>query len=247
VQQGNQTRTVFTRPDGVQVITITDANGRFVRRIRREPNGREVVLIDNRLRGAAAVGAVGAAALAAGFFLTLPPPRVGIPRHQYIVDYGSVPPPDIYAALAAPPLEPPERAYAIDEIRYNYNLRARMRRVVINTVNFETGSWELAPEQIGRLEAIANAIHDMISRNPNEVFLIEGHTDAVGAEEDNLSLSDRRAETVAAALTEHFRVPPENLVTQGYGEQHLLAPTQGPEPANRRVEVIRITPLLAGR
>jgi outer membrane protein OmpA-like peptidoglycan-associated protein len=46
------------------------------------------------------------------------------------------------------------------------------------------------------------------------------------------------------ALTEQFKVPPENLVTQGYGEQNLKVPTQGPEEANRRVAVRRITPLL---
>ena len=76
------------------------------------------------------------------------------------------------------------------------------------------------------------------------MFLIEGHTDAVGAEDDNLSLSDRRAESVAVALTEQFQVPPENLVTQGYGEQYLKVDTQGPRGMNRRVTVRRITPLL---
>ena len=59
--------------------------------------------------------------------------------------------------------------------------------------------------------------------------MIEGHTDAVGTDVDNLSLSDRRAESVAVALTEQFQVPAENLVTQGYGEQYLKVPTQGPE------------------
>jgi outer membrane protein OmpA-like peptidoglycan-associated protein len=76
------------------------------------------------------------------------------------------------------------------------------------------------------------------------VFLIEGHTDAVGAAEDNLSLSDRRAESVAVALTEQFQVPAENLVTQGYGEQHLKEQTDGPSDINRRVAVRRITPLI---
>ena len=79
------------------------------------------------------------------------------------------------------------------------------------------------------------------------MFLIEGHTDAVGTEEDNLSLSDRRAEAVAVALTEQFQIPPENLTTQGYGEQQLKVPVQGPEEQNRRVTVRRITPLLAGK
>ena len=86
-----------------------------------------------------------------------------------------------------------------------------------------------------------------IRRNPNEVFLIEGHTDAVGNDVDNLSLSDRRAEAVASILTQDFGIPPENLTTQGYGEQYLEIPTQAPERRNRRVTVRRITPLLTGR
>jgi outer membrane protein OmpA-like peptidoglycan-associated protein len=40
-------------------------------------------------------------------------------------------------------------------------------------------------------------------------------------------------------------VPPENLTTQGYGEQYLKVPTEGPSRENRRVAVRRITPLLA--
>ena len=62
---------------------------------------------------------------------------------------------------------------------------------------------------------------------------------------DNLSLSDRRAESVAIILSDTFRVPPENLATQGYGEQYLKVPTEGPSRANRRVAVRRITPLLS--
>ena len=75
--------------------------------------------------------------------------------------------------------------------------------------------------------------------------MIEGYTDAVGSPEDNLSLSDRRAESVAEVLTEEFNVPFENLVTQGYGEDYLKVQTLAPERANRRVAVRRITPLLA--
>jgi OmpA-OmpF porin, OOP family len=111
-------------------------------------------------------------------------------------------------------------------------------------INFETGSWQLTPDQVDRLAVIADAINRALAANPREVFMIEGHTDAVGNDVDNLSLSDRRAEAVAVALTEQFRVPAENLVTQGYGEQYLKIPTPGPELANRRVAVRRITPLL---
>ncbi|MEZ5788068.1 MAG: OmpA family protein [Xanthobacteraceae bacterium] len=94
---------------------------------------------------------------------------------------------------------------------------------------------------------IADGLNRAIERNPQEVFLIEGHTDAVGSDVDNLSLSDRRAESVALVLTQQFGVPAENLSTQGYGEQYLKVPTDGPEEANRRVSVRRITPLLTGQ
>ena len=87
-----------------------------------------------------------------------------------------------------------------------------------------------------KLAAIAEGLNRAISENPSEVFLIEGHTDAVGPDVDNLSLSDRRAESVAIALTQQFGVPAENLSTQGYGEQYLKVPTDGPERANRRVD-----------
>jgi outer membrane protein OmpA-like peptidoglycan-associated protein len=111
-------------------------------------------------------------------------------------------------------------------------------------VNFDTGSWQLTPDQVDRLSAIAEALNRAIQRNPREVFLIEGYTDAVGSDVDNLSLSDRRAESVAVALTEQFQVPAENLSTQGYGKQFLKVPASGPERANRRVAIRRITPLV---
>ena len=81
-----------------------------------------------------------------------------------------------------------------------------------------------------------------ITYPPEEYYV---GTKAVGSDIDNLTLSDRRAEEVAVILTETFNVPPENLVTQGYGEEFLKIPTDGPERLNRRVAVRRITPLLA--
>jgi outer membrane protein OmpA-like peptidoglycan-associated protein len=119
----------------------------------------------------------------------------------------------------------------------------RMPRIDLD-LNFDTGSWQLTPDQFDKLAGIARGLNRAIERNPREVFLIEGHTDAVGTDEDNLSLSDRRAESVAVALTQEFGVPPENLITQGYGEQELKVPTTGPSRENRRVAVRRITPLI---
>ena len=130
-----------------------------------------------------------------------------------------------------------ERPYTLDEIRYSPRLLERMPRVDLDTVTFETGSWEVTPDQVERLAVVADGINRAIAANPSEVFLVEGHTDAVG----------RRAESVALVLSQQFGVPAENLTTQGYGEQYLKVPTQGPERANRRVTVRRITPLLTGQ
>ena len=69
----------------------------------------------------------------------------------------------------------------------------------------------------------------LLKDNPGETFLIEGHTDAVGAEVANLALSDERAEAVATAFTNVFAIPPENMETQGYGEQYPTVDTQEPE------------------
>ena len=171
---------------------------------------------------------------------------VRIPRERYIVEAERASAADIMAALIAPPVDRIERRYSLDEIRYSPSLRERMPRVDLDTVNFESGAWEVTPDQMERLAPIAQAIRAAVQRNPAEVFLIEGHTDAVGSDVDNLSLSDRRAESVAIALTQQFQVPAENLTTQGYGAQFLKIPTQAAERQNRRVTVRRITPLLAG-
>jgi outer membrane protein OmpA-like peptidoglycan-associated protein len=138
-----------------------------------------------------------------------------------------------------------DRAYTLDEVRYNYSLRAHMRSVDVNTITFDSGSWEIEPSQFRKLETIARAIDDVLRDDPDEVFLIEGHTDATGEPEDNLTLSDRRAESVARVLTEEFGIPPENLTTQGYGEEFLKVPSSGSDERNRRVVIRRITPLVS--
>lgn len=237
-RRGNETFTISVRPGGVQIVTVTDSDGRLIRRARRDARGREVVIIDNRSRGPRRAG---------GFFVQLPPPVIRIPRERYIVEANDADETLIYETLIAPPVERIERGYTLDEVRYSPQLRDRMRRVDVDSVTFDTGSWDVTQDQVSRLAPIADAIRRAIERNPNEVFLIEGHTDAVGPDIDNLSLSDRRAESVANLLTEEFGIPPENLTTQGYGEEYLKIPTDGPERQNRRVTVRRITPLLTGQ
>jgi outer membrane protein OmpA-like peptidoglycan-associated protein len=234
---GNDTRTVVTRPDGTQIITVNDREGQFLRRIRRDQRGREIIIIDNSYRGPRGIG---------GFYVDLPPPIIGIPQDRYIVEAEGAPPELLYDTMIAPPVERIERRYSLDEIRYSASVRQRMPSIDLDSITFETGSWEIPPDQAAKLQGIADGLNRAIQRNPREVFLIEGHTDAVGNDVDNLSLSDRRAESAAELLTQQFGVPAENLTSQGYGEQYLKEQTDGPSRINRRVTVRRITPLLNG-
>jgi OOP family OmpA-OmpF porin len=242
-QQGGETRTVVIRPDGTQIITVTDREGRLLRRSRLV-GGREIIIIDNSFRPPPRPGY---APGFGGYYVDLPPPVVRIPRERYIVDAEYADQRLLYETLIAPPVERIDRRYSLDEIRYSPGVRDRMPRIDLDTITFDTGSWEITPEQAQKLAGIAQGIKDAIARNEKEVYLIEGHTDSVGSDVDNLSLSDRRAQSVAQVLTEQFGVPAENLTSQGYGEQYLKVPTQGPERANRRSTVRRITPLLAGQ
>ena len=232
-----ETRTIVIRPDGTQIITVVGPDGQLLRRIRRDSYGREIVIIDNSFRDPRAVG---------GFFVALPPPVVRIPYNRYIVDYAEAPPDLVYDTLVAPPVDRIERRYSLDEIRYSPNVRMLMPSIDVNSINFDLGSWEITPDQAQKLQVIADGLNQAIQRNPREVFLIEGHTDATGNDTDNLSLSDRRAQAAAELLTQQFQVPAENLTSQGYGSQYLKEQTDGPSRINRRVTVRRITPLLNG-
>jgi len=264
-RRGEQDVLIAPREGNVEIITILDTDGNLLRRIRREADGTETVLIDNtrevradrerggdrwrdrrgdRRDGRQDDTRFGYEGSAFSFRIEIAPPVVDIPRDRYIVDYGDLREDDLAEIFSAPPVSEIRERYTLDEVRYNPNLRDYMARVDLDTVTFDTGSWRLNRAQIDQLERVADAMNDVIDRNPDEIFLIEGHTDAIGRAIDNLSLSDRRAESVAFMLSQFYDVPPENLVTQGYGEEYLKIDTQAAERGNRRVTIRRITPLI---
>ena len=238
-RDGGREVIVETR-DGGRVRTVYDRNGMMVLRERLDDDGRRYVLFDNRGYGPGPVDEPGWQPI-----VRLPPPRIDMPRDRYRVEMRSAPPRYVEEALTAPPLVEVQPQYTLNQVIYSPDLRARVRSVDLDSITFSTGAWTIEGSEIPSLEAVARGIDAALRRNPNEVFLVEGYTDAVGSVVDNLSLSDRRAEAVANVLTDHYDIPPENLVTQGYGESYLKVQTDGPERANRRVTVRRITPLLS--
>lgn len=235
-RRNGETTTIVVRPNGVQIISITDRDGDLIRRVRRDSNGREIVLIDNRFAGRRGRDH--------DWRVDVRRPRYRGRRDRYVVDAGRANLEDILWALTAAPIATLDRRYTLEEVRYSDPLRDYMPRVDLD-IHFDSGSWQLTPDQIDKLSVIARGLNRAIDRDRQELYMVEGHTDAVGNPIDNLSLSDRRAESVAIALTEGFGVPPENLVTQGYGEDYLKVPTPGPSRVNRRVAIRRITPLVA--
>jgi outer membrane protein OmpA-like peptidoglycan-associated protein len=227
-------REIVTRRDGTQIVTVKDPGGYMLRRVKVLPNGTRIVLFDfHDDRG-----------YQWRPLYDIPRYSVDIPRDRYIVSARRADRRLFRDTFRAPPVYVPEQRYTLAQIREYEPVRAMVRRVDLDTINFAFGSAFVEASQVALLGDIAGGMLDVIYEEPETVFLIEGHTDAVGSEVDNLLLSDRRAEAVARILVEAYGVPPENLVSQGYGEQYLKVDTGGPEQANRRATVRNITPIL---
>jgi len=216
-------RTIVTRPDGSRVVTIRDAEYRVIRRSVIDRDGSEYVLIDDSVEYEPVVVS-----------------KLPRPARPVVVDAT-----DEEALRAALARESDfGRRFSLAQVRDIAEVRFLVPAIDLDEITFETGSAAIRPDQARALSALGRVIESYIAENPGEIFLIEGHTDAVGRASYNLALSDRRAESVAKALTEYFDIPPENLVVQGYGEEFLKIDTQGDERANRRASVRRITDLL---
>jgi outer membrane protein OmpA-like peptidoglycan-associated protein len=235
-------RETIMRPDGSRIVTIRNAYGDVIRRSRIMPGGRELVLVyvdDRDLERDRDDGWRDPGA-------DLPPMRLTVPEDDYILDASEIRDPDrYYEFLEQPPVERIPRLYSIGEVKRSARIRDMVPRIDLDTINFDFGSAKISDSEVSKLQAVADAIGRILKKNPAETFLIEGHTDAVGSDQSNLVLSDERAEAVATALTNVFDIPPENLTTQGYGEEFLKVDTDGPNRENRRVTIRRITPLVA--
>ncbi|CAM4115321.1 OmpA family protein [Palleronia rufa] len=219
------TRSTVSYEDGSQVVTIRDADLRVVRRVRITPDGTRVVLIDD-------------------IDQTYQP--VDVAQLQQTEQTSRTVDLNDEAALrdALSANRQFDRAFSLSQVRNIPEVRYQVPAVDLEAITFDTGSAAIRPEQAQQLRALGQFIRDTIAQEPRAVFLVEGHTDAVGDAAYNLALSDRRAESVALALSEYFQVPASNMVVQGYGERFLKVPTEADERANRRATVRNITPLL---
>lgn len=107
--------------------------------------------------------------------------------------------------------------------------------VTLGDVLFDTGRSELKGGSLSNLAKLAA----FLNQYPDRTVAIEGHTDSVGSEENNLSLSHRRADAVKSYLV-HQGVSASRLTTVGLGEDSPIASNDSAtgRQQNRRVEVV---------
>ncbi|MBO6939369.1 MAG: OmpA family protein [Deltaproteobacteria bacterium] len=108
------------------------------------------------------------------------------------------------------------------------------RVVILEKIQFAHDSAEILEASFGLMQQIADALRD----NPDiAVVEIQGHTDDTGTHAYNAQLSQQRAESVEAWLTEHG-IAESRLRARGYGETVPLVnePTDEARARNRRVE-----------
>jgi len=101
------------------------------------------------------------------------------------------------------------------------------------TVNFGFDSAELTADARKELDAVAEALTR--SGTAKLEIVISGHTDAVGSEEYNQKLSERRAEAARQYLITQHGIDAKRLIAKGFGKSQLLLPSDPTNELNRRV------------
>ncbi len=103
-------------------------------------------------------------------------------------------------------------------------------------INFETGKSVIKPES----EYIIGQIVEMLKSNPNLKISVDGHTDNVGSNASNQTLSENRAKAVMGAVVSKG-IAASRLKSKGLGSTKPVADnsTEEGRAKNRRVEIVK--------
>lgn len=105
----------------------------------------------------------------------------------------------------------------------------------INNINFETNSFRM--DEYSKL--VLDEFIVFLKENPNIKIAIHGHTDDIGNDADNLTLSQNRAKAVYEYIVEKG-IEKTRLSYKGFGETKFLVPNNSEEnrAKNRRTEFV---------
>jgi len=103
-------------------------------------------------------------------------------------------------------------------------------------IQFEIDRFDIQREETEKLAVLAA----FMNKYPDTTAVIEGHTDNVGTDEDNMKLSQDRADSVVNYLVQTLGIAPSRLTAVGYGETRPVADngSQEGKRANRRIEAV---------
>jgi outer membrane protein OmpA-like peptidoglycan-associated protein len=106
-------------------------------------------------------------------------------------------------------------------------------KVILKNIFFDTNKYNLKPESRSELQKML----EFLALNPTIHIEISGHTDNVGNDELNQTLSENRAKSVYDYLLSG-KVDPARMVFKGYGKTQPIAPndTDDNRAKNRRTE-----------
>lgn len=105
-------------------------------------------------------------------------------------------------------------------------------------IQFDEDASVIRPESYRALGRIADTLtHPTLLAYK---FLIVGHTASTGRRENNLTLSQRRADVIREVLVNTFKISPKRLQALGLGEEQLLDSAHPAAPVNWQVQVATV-------
>ena len=106
---------------------------------------------------------------------------------------------------------------------------------MLRGVHFDFNKARIRPGDAAVLDEAVSTL----KANPNVTVSVNGYCDAIGGEEYNLKLSDRRADAVVDYLVK-AGIPSSQLIPHGYGKTDFVAANNTAEgrAQNRRVELV---------
>lgn len=109
-------------------------------------------------------------------------------------------------------------------------------RIRLTGLNFKSGKDVIEPDFFNLLTQLQRVIRLF----PNHYITIEGHTDNIGDERMNQSLSLKRAKAVMTYLMANMQLSVQQISAIGYGESKPIASneTQSGRSQNRRIDVV---------